>query len=159
MDENLFQEFINREIQTMDIYLISKVERTAVSIEEYFRTRIVQGIPVETIRQELRNDFLNNGRIFGEFRNAVKATARGNMLRLRDIGQFSESGIEQKYRWVAILVNTCPDCIDRHNKIMSWSEWEAEGLPRTGHTVCKDNCKCALLPEDTTEIEPIRRNR
>ena len=41
----------------------------------------------------------------------------------------------------------------------NYSEWEADGLPRTGVTVCKENCKCMLLPSGTAILDPIQRKK
>jgi hypothetical protein len=154
---DLFSSFVDKEMQTVDIFLTSKATRTAIAIEEYVHTRLIQGADREVIRADLLRDLEEGGRIFGEFRNSIRATSNGIINRLRDNAVFSTAGVEQKYRWVAVLVNTCPDCLDRHGKVKAWSEWEADGLPRTGQTVCKENCRCVLLPSATTALEPIMR--
>lgn len=156
---NIFRTFVAREVSTMDIFLTAKASRTAITIEEYIQTRILQGADREVLKQDLIKDLEEGGRIFGEFRSAIRATTNGVVNRTRDNAIFSNVGIATSYRWVAVLVNTCPDCLDRHNKVMTWDEWEAEGLPRTGQTVCKENCKCVLLPADNTETEPIKRTK
>lgn len=143
----------------MDIFLQAKAKRTAISIEEYIQTRLAQGASKETLQADLLDDLENGGRIFSEFRNAIRATSNGVINRFRDNGIFSSIGVDTKYRWVAVLINTCPDCLERHNQVQTWSDWEAEGLPRTGQTVCKENCKCILLPADNTDTEPIMRGK
>lgn len=155
----LFNEFAEREGETMEIFLISKMQRTRITLEEYVQVRRLQGTSKEIIEKELLEDLEEGGRIFGEFRNAIRATANGIINRSRDNAVFSSVGVDQKYRWVAVLVNTCPDCLERHGKVMAWEEWEDEGLPRTGQTVCRENCRCVLLPAETTAIEPIKREK
>jgi len=158
-NDELFKQFINREITAMEIFLSSKASKAAITLEEYIQTRLVLGASEETIEADLIKDLEEGGRIFGEFRSSVRATANGIINRTRDSAVFSEIGIDTQYRWVAVLVNTCPDCIERHNRVQTWDKWEEEGLPRTGQTVCKENCRCVLLPKDTLEIEPIRREK
>ena len=148
---------INIDLSTMQIVLRSKAERTSITLKEFIKMSLLNGGSRESIEAELLKDLNEGGRIFGEFRNSVKATTNGVMNRFRDSGEFSELLNAPQWRWVAVLVNTCPDCIERHGKVMSMDEWEQEGLPRTGHTVCKENCKCVLLPADSTILEPIRR--
>lgn len=148
-----------RELATMDIFLRAKASRTSTTLEEYIQARLLQGATKESIREDLLTDLDEGGRIFGEFRNAIRATANGTINRTRDNAIFSEIGTKTKYRWVAILINTCPDCLDRHGQVKSWEKWEDEGLPRTGQTVCKENCKCVLLPEANIEIEPVMRSK
>lgn len=156
-ENELTKEGIARELATLDIVLTTKVARSVLVLEEYIQMRQAQGTSLETIRADLLNDLRESGRIFGEFLNALKPTFFGSTSRFRDIGALAEMGISQKYRWVAVLVNTCPDCLDRHNQIKDWTEWEEEGLPRSGATVCGQNCKCVLLPQEVTELKPIYR--
>lgn len=155
----LFVSFVDREITAMEIFLTAKAQRTAITLQEYVDARLAMGATKDAIRADLFNDLENGGRIFGEFRNAIKATTNGITNRLRDDAVFSAVGVDSDYRWVAVLVNTCPDCLDRHGRVQSWAEWEGEGLPRTGQTVCKENCRCVLLPAETTALEPIMRGK
>ena len=158
VNENTQDLFI-REMQTMEILLVTKARRTALTVDEYIQTRLLQGADPEVLKADLIKDLEEGGRIFGEFRKAIKATVVGNTGRLRDIAQYSENGMDLKYQWVAILVNTCPDCLELHGEIKTMDEWEASGLPRTGMTVCKENCKCMLVPAMKVEPDqaPIQR--
>ena len=131
-DERLFDDQIERELDAMAIFLTTKARKTALTIDEFVQARLVSGSSRADIQAQLLDDLNNNGRMFSEFRRSVKATARGSINRVRDIGYFSEFDIDRKYRWSAILVKTCPDCMERHGKAMAWEEWEAIGLPRTG---------------------------
>ena len=158
-DDNLFSDFIDREIQTLEIFLVAKATRTASTLEEYIAVRLLQGADSTDVEKELTDDLDNGGRIFGEFRNAVKATSNGVINRTRDTAIFADVGLEGQFRWVAVLVNTCPDCLERHGMSRTYIEWELYGLPRTGTTVCKENCRCMLLPASTAIIEPIQRTK
>lgn len=158
--DNVFNEFISREIQTMEIFLLAKAARTSISIEEYINTRLLQGASETTIEADLLDDLENGGRIFSEFRSAIRATSNGVIHRSRDNAMFSDEGktiAEEEFRWCAVLINTCPDCLDRHGRVNTYAGWEEEGLPRSGVTVCKENCKCMLLPAKTAILEPIQR--
>jgi hypothetical protein len=159
---DILDEFLRRELTTMEIFLLAKASRASISIEEYIDTRILQGASPESIEAFLLDDLNNNGRIFGEFRNAIRATANGVISRSRDNAMFADPEktiAEEEFRWVAVLINTCQDCLDRHGQSKTYGEWEMEGLPRTGATVCKENCKCMLLPAKTAVLDPIMRGR
>lgn len=158
-ENNIFEEFIRREIQTMEIFLLAKASRTSVTIEEYINTRLLQGASSDSIEKDLIEDLENGGRIFSEFTSSIRSTVNGSISRSRDSAMFSDENVEEQYVWVAVLINTCPDCIARHGINKTYAQWEAEGLPRTGITVCKENCKCVLLPLKGTDIEPINRKR
>jgi hypothetical protein len=152
-------ELFNRELETMSIFLGSKALQSAITLDEYINVRLLQGVAIDTIREELLKDLAEGGRIFGGFRSAIRATANGVSNRMRDVAEFSEIGLIENYRWSAVLIKTCPDCVERHGQVKTWEEWEAEGMPRTGHTVCKEFCRCVLLPADTTALEPIVREK
>ena len=158
-DEKLYDEQIRRELETMAIFLTTKAARTGLTIDEFIQARLVAGATIEEIRKQLLDDLYNNGRMFSEFRRAVKATASGSINRVRDAGYFSEFEVTKNYRWSAVLVRTCPDCLERHGQVKEWEEWEALGLPRTGSTVCRENCHCVLIPEKFSELQPIKREK
>ena len=158
-DENLFDKQMDREIEAMAIYLTTKAARTALTLDEFIKSRFLLGSTAKEIEEMLLDDLNNNGRIFSEFRRAIKSTARGSINRVRDIGYFSGEGVDRNYRWSAVLVKTCPDCLERHGQVKTWEDWEKIGLPRTGSTVCRENCHCILVPEQFSALEPIKREK
>ncbi len=48
--------------------------------------------------------------------------------------------------WNAVLSDSCPDCVNRHGRTKTLSEWQRLGLPGQGTTVCRHFCRCTLLP-------------
>ena len=151
---------IGREIETLEIFLWGPSMRGAVSIEEFVRASKAQGVSDAVIKADLLTDLNEGGRIFGEFRNAIRATGEGSVNRFRDLPVYSEFGTgQQMYRWVAVLSNTCPTCEDLHGNVMTWEEWETNGVPRARKTECKQHCRCVLLPAESTEMEPVKRAR
>lgn len=150
-------EAIKKELLSLDIVLSAKVAKTALTLDEYIQFRVVQGATLQAIRADLLTDLEEGGRIFGEFFNTLKPTFAGSTSRFRDTGILAEVGVSKVYRWVAVLVNTCPDCLERHGQEKDWSAWEDEGLPRSGATVCGQNCKCILLPKEIIALEPVYR--
>ena len=150
---------IDRELRTMEILLTTKINRTAITLEGYIALRQAQGASLATIKSGLLADLETGGRMFGEFRNSMRATYAGSTSRFSDIGITSETGIEKSFRWVAVLENTCPDCLDRHGQIMSWEDWEQIGLPKTGATICMEHCKCVLITAEASEMEPVYRSK
>lgn len=157
-NRNIVSGGIEKELTTLDIVLAAKIGRSALTLEEYIQMRQSQGATMEAIRSDLLTDLETGGRIFGEFKNALMPTFVGSTRRFRDVGALAEMGISTKYRWVAVLINTCPDCLKRHNQVQDWTQWEEEGLPRSGATVCGQNCHCVLIPAEAVELEPVKRN-
>ncbi len=158
-ESKITQAGIDKELTTLEIILAARIGRTALTLEEYVQMRLSQGAAIEAIRADLLKDLEEGGKIFGEFKNALQPTFAGSTNRFRDVGMLAETGTEKQWRWVAVLVNTCPDCLERHNQIKHWADWEEEGLPRSGATVCGQNCKCVLLPEEVASLEPIIRGK
>ena len=163
-DEEIIDELELREQASMTILLSAAAERTAITINEYIQLRLTQGASAKFIEAELIKDLNEGGRVFGQFRNAVKATARGNLRRVADIGNFTENGIEIDYTWITVQDNkVCPDCGPLHGDTRKWDEWEGSifGLPRSGGTVCRDNCRCILALSDAPAFpaEPVIRKK
>ena len=150
---------VERELETLEIYLWGASMRCTVSLQEYISASLAQGVSREVIQASLLNDLQTGGRIFGEFRNAIRATGTGTLNRFSDVAQFNDTGVnQQEYRWIAVLANTCPDCEARHGKVKAFTDWQAMGLPRSGQTVCKSHCKCVLSdPKSTEMVKPIKR--
>lgn len=158
-DEERLSEDFGIDIATMRLQLSAKAARSAITITEFIQLSLANGATPEAVKAELLRDLDEGGRIFGEFRASIKATSNGAINRMRDSANFAELINTPKWRWVAVLVNSCDDCIERHGEVRTWAEWEEQGLPRTGHTICKDECNCQLMPADTTILEPIRRGK
>lgn len=60
---------------------------------------------------------------------------------------FNELEEESKYMWVleeAGDVKHCSGCLEREGQVMTYAEWEVEGLPGSGVTDCDENCLCHL---------------
>ena len=158
MDLEDFIDMTNIEINLMTIVLTSKAQRAALTIDEFIRLASEQGADNETIKQYLLKDLNEGGKLFGQFRNSIRATATGTINRMSDSAQWAED-TAVSYRWVAVLVNTCPDCILRHGDVKTMEEWEQEGLPRAGLTICGEHCKCKLINADFSILEPIKRSK
>jgi len=159
-DEEIRENLLTREIETMEIQLLAGARRTIVTLEEYISVRLLQGASKKAIYDALIQDLNTGGRIFGEFRNSIRATSNAVISRSRDTAVIEETGMEERLRWVAVLdERTCPDCNENHGKEKTWGEWERDGLPRTGATVCRNFCRCILAPVTTPKTNPIRRSR
>ena len=154
-----FIDMSNIEVNLMNLVLFTKAEKTALSINEFINLARAQGSSDDSIKGYLLKDLEEGGRLFGDFRSSIRATSNGIINRMSDSAQWAEDIDVEKYRWVAVLVNTCPDCILRHGDVKTMEQWEEEGLPRAGMTVCKDNCKCKLINADVSILEPIRRSK
>jgi hypothetical protein len=147
---------LNIDLETMAILLRSKAGKAALTLDEFINLSLANGVSRETLKAELLRDLNQGGRIFNEFRNSVKSTATGTLKRASDSGEFAYLEENKTFRWVAVADgNVCPDCIERHGQVKSMEDWESAGLPATGFTVCKEACRCVLIPEEVVKIDPI----
>tara|TARA_Y100000004_G_C8859026_1_gene388159 strand:+ start:265 stop:783 length:519 start_codon:yes stop_codon:yes gene_type:complete len=108
------------------------------------------------IVRTLSNDLTTNGRIFGEYSRSIKRGIVLGIMQSFRIGQDAIYGDSVRMRWVSVgSPNICPDCQERIDTVAEWNDWESEGLPASGFSVCKENCYCQLIPEDIEIDNPV----
>jgi hypothetical protein len=73
---------------------------------------------------------------------------------------------EQKFMWVAELVNTCHRCMPLHGSIDTLNGWSSRGLhPDSIHAGWDSACHCRLLEQSTADetrtelMAPLKRNK
>lgn len=106
------------------------------------------GMSIDNIKEVLRKNADEGTGVFGIFKNNLKSVVASNINEAANQATYAEyenAGIT-KYRWVTMSKQPCPDCIIRHGQIETMETWEQLGLPKSGFSVCQDNCKCKLLP-------------
>jgi len=148
-----------KEEQALVIRLATSANITSLRLDEYIQIRLLNGATREDVKAELTKDLMEGGRIFGEFRRSIKATAHGNIRRISDMGQWAFEGVQKFMRWVTVEdKDVCEDCQPRHNQSKTHGAWEVLGLPRSGWSICKDNCRCVLVDSEL-ELPVIKRER
>ena len=159
------QEQLDQDLEVLELVLAARVATassiTVLRLDEIINTMIQSGMSKESIREVLVSDLLEGGRIFGEYRNAIKNTtgqAITNASSQAEKFVYNKEGIE-RFRWITAGNNVCPDCEDRAGGVESFKFWELAGLPRSGFSVCGANCNCRIVPESYTEkkITEIKR--
>lgn len=162
-----FEGDIERELVALEIHLNAAAERTSLTLRQYIQSLQAQGIPDDQIEALLLDDLLNEGRIFSEFRNAVKSKISDTYGALQNraaLARFEDDFESPDFTWIAALVNTCKDCLPRHGSVNTYAEWERLGLPKSGWSVCRGHCQCQLIPTEATAnrrelMAPIIRER
>ena len=158
------------EILTSELLLM---QQNMVTTGEIFKLKLVdlitgletRGLTTDQVVNVLLDDLENDGAIFGGLKRGLIGSAdtmvdaSGQRL---DAEEFRKEADKELLTWTAILVATCEDCISRHGITRTFNEWEAMGLPATGWSVCKHNCKCQLFPAEISESKselqlPMRR--
>lgn len=115
-------------------------ERLGKEIDRLSRS----GLNEQSIARVLAQDLATHGRIFGELRNSIKQGVVGGINQaFRRTGEMGK-----KLKWIAISKNICDDCKSRAGQTDTWEGWEAQGMPGSGWSVCKEYCYCQLMPSD-----------
>lgn len=100
------------------------------------------------IEQTIKEDMRTGGRIFGQYRNALKEGIVEQINQSGRLGQLQSFPPEQElWQWTTVGGHKiCIDCEGRAGEVLTWEEWEREGLPGSGWSVCKGHCYCILVP-------------
>jgi hypothetical protein len=107
------------------------------------------GLSDRAIVRALGGDLATHGRIFGEFRNAIKRTVVLGVMQGFRVGQDNIYGNSVKFKWISVgSPKICKDCEPRIGQIKTWDEWQEIGVPASGFSVCKEYCYCQLVPSD-----------
>lgn len=131
---------------------LSKVAaETTMDLQGLVSSMKDSGMSDKAIKDMLMNDLTSGGRVFGNFRNQVKNTVKsgvGISASNSSRASFESAGVKE-YRWVAVGdKNVCPDCERRNGDIGDMEFWKTVGLPQSGFSICRYNCRCQLLPSD-----------
>jgi hypothetical protein len=129
-------------------YLDYSVITTISEIEMLIASMSIAGASADTIRATLIYDLNNGGRIFGSLVNGItNGTGIGitTSSQIAQMLEYAKAGIKE-YKWVAVSKNPCFNCEERAGRQEEMAYWEMIGLPRSGFSVCRGNCKCHLEP-------------
>tara|TARA_Y100000593_G_scaffold95130_1_gene200433 strand:+ start:9576 stop:10121 length:546 start_codon:yes stop_codon:yes gene_type:complete len=131
------------------------------NIEKTVYTMSSAGISDKVIRETLLNDMETGGQIFGQLKNNTKAGIVSAINQAAKMGQYENYDLEEGlFTWVTVSGHKiCIDCEGRTGLKKTFSEWESEGLPGSGWSVCKGYCYCVLDPSGTASKKidaPVR---
>tara|TARA_Y100000310_G_scaffold302583_1_gene340040 strand:+ start:282 stop:794 length:513 start_codon:yes stop_codon:yes gene_type:complete len=122
---------------------ISRINQTVTTLKN-------SGLTDQAIHEVLQRDLDTSGRIFGELKNSIKSAVIGTIIQSSKTGQSKIFQDKKKFRWVNVEGHViCDDCLARAGQIETWETWESIGMPGSGWSLCKANCYCILVPEDT----------
>lgn len=116
-------------------------------VRKAVQTQTAAGISMEAIKAGLLTDMNTGGAVFGEIRNAIKGSLVEGINQSGRAGQFQALDPDENtlFTWVTVAGHKiCQDCAPRGGLRKTLKEWESEGLPGTGWSVCKGHCYCIL---------------
>ena len=119
-------------------------------IELLVNNLTLSGATTAQILLILQEDITTSGRIFGTFANGMTTATNLGITGAAQIAEmltYINAGYD-RYRWITVSKNPCPQCRRRSGRIESKDAWEGLGYPRSGFSICGPNCKCHLEPHD-----------
>lgn len=67
---------------------------------------------------------------------------------VRNYKQARREEVADKATWVTLADGrVCPSCGARHGKTKTWKQWRAMGLPGSAALICRQECRCDLVPD------------
>ena len=117
------------------------VDRFSASINKSVSTMRARGLSESSIQANLTKDMRAGRGAFGELKNSIKESTAQAINQTSRLGQISEYNEFTNFMWVTVAGHkVCFDCAERSGAILTYEEWEGEGLPGTGWSVCKGYC-------------------
>jgi hypothetical protein len=127
--------------------MVYNVDNFARNLEQTVTQLTANGVTSETILSTLKADQDGAGRIFGQLTNDTKANLAMGMSHAGRLGQYEDYTDKDLFTWVTVAGHkVCLDCDGRGGSVMTYKEWESEGVPGSGWSVCKGWCYCVLDP-------------
>ena len=121
----------------------------ATRVNKAVQTQGAAGMSSTAIRAGLLTDMATGGPIFGEIRNSVKGSLVEGISQSGRAGSFEAADPDENkmFMWVTVAGHkVCLDCAPRGGQEKTLKEWEQEGMPGSGWSVCKGYCYCILDP-------------
>jgi len=129
-------------------YMQYSIVVAVAELELLIKNMLASGASKDAIRLYLLQDLQSGGRIFGTLSSAIVNNTTMGITGASQIAQwltYEEVGV-QEYIWVTVSKNPCFQCKGRAGRIETKEYWTAAGLPRSGFSICRGNCKCHLEP-------------
>tara|TARA_Y100001973_G_C5159250_1_gene312594 strand:+ start:623 stop:1189 length:567 start_codon:yes stop_codon:yes gene_type:complete len=146
-------------MESLMVSIFGKVQMDTVvfgaRITQHVESLLDAGMTLDFIEGNLADDMAASGRIFGELKNSIIAGIQEMTNQAGRLGQLEIYGEKYKeYRWITVAGHKiCPDCAARGGQVASFEQWENEGLPGSGWSVCRGRCYCVLDPTGTVSKE------
>ena len=107
------------------------------------------GATQDTIFALMLADLEDGGRLFGTMENGIKNTIKDALGMANGMGKkqaYSKAGVTLKQWGTRSGGKSCPDCAARAGRVETQELWTAVGEPQSGFSVCRQHCRCELVP-------------
>ena len=127
--------------------MVFEVEVFGTQIEKQVSKLTKAGLSTSAIEATINQDMLNGGRIVGQLRNSIKEAIVDGVNQSSRFGQYNGYDLNNAiFTWITVSSRVCEDCQAREGMTGTFAEFESEGLPGSGRTVCGAYCYCVLDP-------------
>tara|TARA_Y100001963_G_scaffold159929_1_gene266255 strand:+ start:5165 stop:5626 length:462 start_codon:yes stop_codon:yes gene_type:complete len=134
--------------ELIENYMAYNIVVAVAELELVIKNMIAAGATQQAIRLYLLQDLKDGGRIFGTLSSAIVNNTTIGITGASQIAQwltYEQAGVTE-FMWVTVSKNPCFQCKGRAGRIETKEYWTAAGLPRSGFSICRGNCKCHLEP-------------
>jgi len=171
----VFEKGIPEDLENLLVGVIDDIAFAAAGfrtqINATVNTMLSTGMSVEFVEDTLRSNLQAGTGPFAPLKHDVKKSVTRGINQSNRLGQYktyfsdselNELGTKSLWKWVNVAGHRiCVDCAGRAGEIQTFADWEAEGLPGAGATVCTSYCYCVLDPigklGDTVEVKGEKR--
>lgn len=116
---------------------------------------LATGAKAPDVSKEMIKMLLDGRGPIVDFQKRVETIERNTLRReasATEIEEYKKIAVgDEDWQWIAISANPCPDCQIRAGAILSYKQWENQGLPGDGETICRESCMCKLLPVSVSD--------
>ena len=132
----------------MNLNITATAEKFVLEMEYFIDSMMASGVSTKEIRLALSRDLKESGRIFGALKNGAKSGISNGVEQTANIrsNEIMEGAGVERLMWISSGVNVCIDCRDRAGRTGTMEFFDLIGQPKSGFSVCRDNCNCTLVP-------------
>jgi hypothetical protein len=156
----VFEEGIPDDLENLLVSVIDDIAFAAagfqVAVNSAVNTMLSTGMSVQFVETTLRDNLNAGTGPFAALRHDVKKSVTRGINQSSRLGQyktyFSQKELEKLgkkalFAWINVTGHKiCVDCQGRAGEVHTFAEWEKEGLPGSGATICTSYCYCVLDP-------------
>ena len=146
---------IKRRIELFKMQINKETTYLKSQIDEFFLNAKISGRTHKDVVKELikaAGDDKGFGVGFAKKIKRVGIDASRREAQQRAMMEYRKLAMPgELYKWVTVSGSPCPDCSLRAGVVLSWSQWQENGRPGDGRTICGFSCNCQLMPETIAE--------
>lgn len=117
-------------------------------LRDQIENMVAQGIAPEEITRTLMEDIKQETGIFANLSGKVGSLIDNQFGTMTGVVANNEvADLSNLFEWVVEpTAEHCETCDARDGQQKTYEEWQKLGLPGAGTTLCKQYCKCSLMP-------------